>query len=132
MPFKKLFLIRGGLVYDVVLVSAIRQCASVTRVLPPLALGAPPSHPSQSSQCTAPSSLCRTATSCWLFYAWQCIYVNAVLSICPTRSFTDCVPKPLRLRLYSCPANNRFITTIFLESVYLTIYNVFSLLYLPF
>ena len=54
----------------------------------------------------------------YLFYTQWYIYVNATLSICPTLPFSlypqvhsSC---PC---LYSCPAN-RFICTIFLDSIY--------------
>ena len=54
----------------------------------------------------------------YLFHAQPCIYVNATLLAHPTLSFTLCpqVSSPC-LYLYSCPAN-RFICTIFLDSIY--------------
>ena len=93
-----------------------------------LPLGPPshflPSHSSKSSQSTKLSSLCSTAAShklCILHMG--CIYVNATLSVYPILSFPLCVYKSvLYLCLYSCPAN-RFISTIFLDSIYTLIYN---------
>jgi len=80
-----------------------------------------PTHHSRSSQSSrwAPCVIQLLPTS-QLFYTWQCIYLNATLSVHPTLSFPWCVHNvcSLCLSLYSCPAN-RFIGAIFIDSVYM-------------
>ena len=54
----------------------------------------PPSFPSRSSESSKLSPLCYTELpTSRLFHTWQCIYVNAALSICPTLSFPHYVHK---------------------------------------
>ena len=67
----------------------------------------------------APCVIQQVPTS-YLFYTWQCRYVNPNLSIHPTPPSLFPCPHihSLQLRLYSCPAN-RFIYTIFLDSTYM-------------
>ena len=60
----------------------------------------PPSFPSRSSESSKLSPLCYTELpTSRLFHTWQCIYVNAALSICPTLSFPHYVHKSV---LYFC------------------------------
>ena len=85
---------------------------------PPLPSCWLPSRPSQSAEL---SSLgCQQAPSSCPFYTWQCIHVSSALSLGPTLSFLPGVGKSfsLCLHLYFCAANN-FISTIFLDSIYL-------------
>ena len=78
-----------------------------------------PAHPSRPRLSTKPASLCypQQPPASQLVYTWQCEHVNAgfvpaaPLHLCPR----DC---SLPLHLYFCPAN-RFITTIFLDSIYM-------------
>ena len=98
------FVTGGLLLYSAVLVSALQQWESATRVhtsplswhepqvyIRPLRLE-PPSHPSWLSQSTRLSSRCYIATfHCCLFHMWQCICFSASLSIHPTLSFPCCV-----------------------------------------
>ena len=88
-----------------------------------------PSLHSLLSQSTGLSSLGHTASLAgYLFYLWPCICFHAPLSIRPTLSFPQC-PQicSLCLRLHCCPAN-RFISTIFLESIHELIYIFFLFL----
>ena len=87
---------------------------SWTSFLPPT-----PSHPAKLSQSTRLSSLSHAANSHWLSMLhmamdiFQCYCLNS--SFPPT----PCPPThSLYLHLYSCPAN-RFISAIFLHSLYL-------------
>ena len=92
------FLIRGKLLYRVMLVSAIQQCELVLIVyVYPL----PPEPPSPSQ----PSPLGHHRVSGWspclvqqlptkhLLYTGQCMLVSATYSICATLSFPSCVRK---------------------------------------
>ena len=102
----------------------------VLSLLPP----ATPSHPSRLSQNTGLNSLCHTANSHWLSILPVVMYVsdfrnvcfNTTLSTRPTLSFPRCA---LCLYLYYCPTNtNRFIGTIFLDTIFVFIYIIcFSL-----
>ena len=108
-----------------VLAAAVQQCASshiIIHIFRPLALG--PHHPTPPGHHSAPSwapcAVPQSPTSC---FTPGSVYVSTLFSTCPTLSSTHCAVSSLRLWLYSC----RFISTVFLDSVYLTIYNVFSL-----
>ena len=63
----------------------------------------------------SPCAMQQLPTS-YLFYIWQCIYVNATFSLRPS------LPTPLKsvlnVCIYSCPTT-RFISTIFLDSIYM-------------
>ena len=117
--FLNLFLIGGELLYNVVLVSAVQQCESAIsiHISPP---SYPPTHTSRLSQSPWLSFLCYTTTIQlsilqMVIYAFQCYSLNLsrpLLSLlCPQVYF-------LGLHLYSCPAN-RFISTIFLDFIYI-------------
>ena len=66
----------------------------------------------------------------YLLYLWQCIYVNAALSICSTLS-SPAVSKSLFSSSASLllPAN-RLINTISLDSTYMRKYTIFVFLFL--
>ena len=112
------------------LVSAVQRSESLIciNISPyPLPLE-PPSHPSKLSQSWSPCAMQQLPTS-HPFYIWQCIYVNATLSLRPSFPFPPCPQvHSLHLHLYSCPAT-RFIDTIFLKIPYIcvSIWYCFSL-----
>ena len=92
------------------------------------------SHFSRSSQGTELISLCYAATS------HQLSILHLVVYICQCCSVTTSQPPllplcpqvcSLRLRLYSCP-DTRFISTIFLDSIYLHQHTVFVFLFLTY
>ena len=56
----------------------------------------PPSPSSRTSQSFKLGSLCYTGAShSYLFYTWQCIYVNSALPSGPTRPFPPCIHKAI-------------------------------------
>ena len=93
----------------------------------------PPSHPSRSSQSTRLSFLCYTATSHYLCVLHMVMYIfQSTLSIHPPLSFpTVSTVHSLCLCLYSFPAN-RFIGTIFLDSMYMHYYTIFIFLFMTY
>ena len=68
-------------------------------ISPPSCVSLPPSlsHSSRWSQSTELIALCYAAASHQLFYIWQCTYVHATLSLCPS------LPFPLPLPMSSSP-----------------------------
>ena len=121
--FLNLFLIGGWLLYNIVLASAIQQCESAVslHIYPP-SWTYPLSYPVPLGCHRVPRS-----TPCvkqqlpisYLFCLWWCVWFSVTLSIHPTLSFPCCVQSLfLCLHVYSCPAN-RFINTIFLDSIYM-------------
>ena len=80
-----------------------------------------PSHPSRVSQSAGLSSLCYTANSLWLSVLHMVVYIcfSATLSIFSHPLHPPVCPSvcSLCLCLYCFPAN-RFISTIFLDSIY--------------
>ena len=59
------------------------------------------------------------------FRTWLCINVAATLPIRSTLTFSPCVHmSTICVSLYSCPANS-FISTIFLDSIYMCSYILF-------
>ena len=58
-------------------------------ISPSSCISLPPSlsHPSRWSQSTELISWCYAAAYHQLFYIWQCIYINATLSLCPSLLF---------------------------------------------
>ena len=66
----------------------------------------PPSHPSSWSQSTELISLCYTTASHQLFYIWQCIYVHATLSLCPSLPF----PLPVSSSPFSSRSVSLFLS----------------------
>ena len=104
----------------------------------PFLLG-PPSqpplcHPSRSSQSSELSSLSYIAAShSCLFHTWQCIYSVLLSHFIPSSSLSTPCPSvhSLHLQLYSCPTN-RFICTIFLDSIYMSEYLIFVFLFLTY
>ena len=116
--FFNLFLIGGWLLYNVVLVSAIQQCEaakSIHRSPSPT-----PPHPSSLSQST---SLRLSVSSSKLPQAISFTYGSIYVPVLPPQfippySYRLCSQVcSLCLCLYSCPAD-RFISTIFLDSIY--------------
>ena len=108
----------------------------ISTYIPSLWTSLPPTYPlthlghNRALSCIAPCAIQQVPTG-YLFYTWQCIYVNAPLPIHPTLCFPPSPPAPrvhsLLLHFYSCPAS-RFICTIFLDSTYVLIYDIcFSL-----
>ena len=94
----------------------------------------PPSYPSRSSQSIKLISLCYAAA----FH--QPSILHLVVYICQCHSLTlSQLPLPrlcpqvrsLRLGLYSCPAT-RFISTVFLDSIYVRQHTVFVFLFLTY
>ena len=104
-------------------------------IFPPSCVSLPPSlsHPSRWSQSTKLISLCYAAASHQLFYIWQCIYVNAILSLRPSLPFPLPVssgPFSKSVSLFlSCPQvlQNLFFS---LDSIYMCQHMVFVFLYL--
>ena len=120
---KDLCLIEGSLLYNIVLVSATHQHESATgiRTSPPSWTSLPPPTPSQPSrllQSHGLSSLSHTANSHWLCILHMVMYVSVVLSqfVPPSPSPTVTTSLFLCLHPHCCPAN-RFISTIFLDSI---------------
>ena len=82
----------------------------------------PPSFPSRSSESSKLSPLCYTELpTSRLFHTWQCIYSVLLSHFIPSSSLSTPCPSvhSLHLHLYSCPTN-RFICTIFLDSIYMS------------
>ena len=80
----------------------------------------PPIHPSGSSQSGRLSSLCYIATSHWLSISHMVVHIcQCCLLNCPTLSFPTVSISVFStsLHLHSFP-ENRFISTIFLDSTY--------------
>ena len=88
-----------------------------------------PVHPSRSPQRTTVSSLYfQQVPISYLFYIWKYVCFNATFSMCPTLSFPWCVQNLFSMsNVYSCLAN-KFISTIFLDSRYISIY-IYALIY---
>ena len=89
-----------------------------------------PSHTSRLSQSTGLSSLCYTANSHWLSILHMVTHVSVLLSQFVPPSASPAVSEvcSLCLCLYSCPAN-RFISIIFLDSIYMRYYMKFVFLF---
>ena len=70
----------------------------------------------------APSVILQLPTSC-LFYTWQCLCVDATLSICPTLFFPSHVHKSVLNTCISIPAlqigSSVLLNTLFLNRIYL-------------
>ena len=83
----------------------------------------PQFHPFRSPQSTRLGCLCYTASHQLFILPRQCIYVNVTFSIYPTLSFPLLCPPDhslhLHLHFFSV---NRFISTIFLDSIYIYIH----------
>ena len=90
-------------------------------LLEPPSLSAPPSRPSRSSQSPELGSLfCVTASLLAVYLTHGGVYTSSYsFSLCPL-CFPHCVHRSaLHLGLHSCPAN-RFISLIFLDSMYVS------------
>ena len=119
--------IGAHLLYNIVLASATHQHESAIGIhmSPPswtLLLPSPiPSHPSRLSQSTGLSSLCHIENSHSLsilhmvMSMFPCYSLNLSHSLLPPLCPQVC---SLYLRLHCCPAN-RFISTIFLDSIHI-------------
>ena len=92
----------------------------------------PPSHPSRSSESSRLSSLCYIVTSYWLSVSCMVVCMFTYYSLSLSHPLPHCVHNSvLSLYLYSCP-ENRFISTIFLDFIYIYIYiyiYVYALMY---
>ena len=65
-----------------------------------------------------------------VYFTWGNVCSNTTLSTRPTLSFPHCA---LCLHLYYCPTNiNRFIGTIFLDTIYMCPYTTFVFLFLTY
>ena len=107
-------------------------------ISPPSCIFLPPSlsHPSRSSQSIELISLCYAAASHQPSILPLVLYIRQCYSL--TSSQLPLPPLPpcpqvrsLRLRLYSCPAT-RFITSTFLNSIYMCQHTVFVFLFLTY
>ena len=124
-----LFIIEGKLFYDVVLTSAVHQHESAigVHVFPPSLNSLPPPTPSypyglSEPQFAFPESFSKVPL---VIYFIHCV-VHASMLLCP---FISPSPPPLTLlpgsiSLFSCPLHHccpveRFISTIFLDSIYM-------------
>ena len=120
----------------------ISFCCTTTRIshmytyIPTLLTLCPLHHPTALGHHRALSCCSALYSSFPLAIIWQYIYVNVTLSLCPTLSFPT-TPCPqvhsLHFCLYSCP-ENRFISTIFLDSTYMHQYQcmIFVFLFLTY
>ena len=125
------FLIGVWLLYNVVIDSAVQEGESTLCVYIPPPLEPPSHHPTHPlplghhrALSWAPWAI--QLPSSYQLYTWWCIYMSMLLSesIPPSPS---CVHKPiLYICVYPCPAN-RFISTIFLDSIYMHYVLYFSL-----
>ena len=110
-----LFLIGEKLLYNVVLASAVQHESAISThislPLKPSSHPSPPFHLSVSSQSISLSFLCYTEASHQLFYTWQCIYVNATLSIHPLLAFCHSVHKSILYLCLSIPAIHLYSTS---------------------
>ena len=116
--FLNFFLIGVWLLYNVVLVSAIQQCEAAKSIhrSPPRT----PPHPSSLSQSTSLRlSVSSSKLPLAISFTYCSIYVSVLLpQFIPPSSYRLCSQVcSLCLCLYSCPAD-RFISTIFLDSIY--------------
>ena len=123
------------------LVPAMYQYESATDIhmFPPAWITPPaptPFHPSRLSQGWAPtvSSLYHTANSNWLSILQMVMHIFSVLLF----QFFHLFPSPtvsqvcsLCLHLHCCPAN-RFISTIFLDYIYICVSMLFVFLFLDY
>ena len=120
-----LFLTEGWLLYNILLVSALHKYESAIGIhmsppswmyLPPYA----PPHPSRLSQSPGWSSLSHAANSPWLSILRMVMCMFACYSLgSPHLLFPPIVPTSLFcVCLHCCPAD-RFISTIFLDSIYM-------------
>ena len=106
-------------------------------ISPPSCFSLPPSlsHPSRWSQSTKMISMCYAAASHQLFYIWQCIYVNATLSLCPSLPFplpVSSSPFSTSASLFlSCPQVHQN-HLLFLDSMYMCQHTVFVFLFLTY
>ena len=133
-----LFLIGGQLFYDVMLVFAIQQCESAIsiRLFPSSWASVPcptPPHCSRSSQNTGFDSLyLYSKFPLAICFIHGNVSVSVLLSqFVPPSPFPAVFTSFLYLRLCSCPAI-KFISTIFLNSIYLCWSTVFVSLFLTY
>ena len=128
------------MLYNVVLVSAVHQHESTIsthtyiyththiHTSPPFSVSLPPSHPSRPSQSTKLSSLCYATASHWLSILHMVVYMFQCQSL---YLYHDLLPL-LYPQVYSlclcfhCSPAYRFISTIFLNSINVLLYLLFS------
>ena len=131
---KYMFAVSVGrfLLYNVLLVFAVQhESAIIILVSPPSWVCFPSPHP-RSSQSTRLGSLCNTATSHWLSILHTIVYICLCYFLHLPHSLLNALcpwVHSLCLHLYSFPAN-RFINTIFLDSIYMCEYTIFVFLFL--
>ena len=132
-----LFLIGGKLLYNVVLVSSIHQHETAIGIYVSLPSWTPLpsptlSHPSRLSQSTRLSFLNHTANSHWLhiLHMVMCMFQSYSLNLSTLFLLLCAQVCSLCLSLYCCPTN-RFISAVFLDSIYIriNIQYLFSLTY---
>ena len=126
------------MLYNYVFISAICQHESTIGIyMSPLSLTSLPSptppHPSRLSQAPDLSSLCHTVNSIWLsnwhmaMYMIQCYSPNLSQPLLPWLCPQVCSSLPLHYY-----TKNRFISTIFLDSIYMHSYTIFVFLFLTY
>ena len=120
------FLTERKLLYNVVLVSAIWQHESAIiihifpslRNFPPIPHPTPLGHHRESDW--VPCVIWQPPTN-YLFYTWQCIYVNSTFSIHPTLSFPHCVHKAIHYICNSIPSLQIVSSVPFFQILYICI-----------
>ena len=119
--------------HNVVLVSAVQKYESTIYIYTHIPsflnhLPTPPSRLSRWSQSTRLSSLCSTATSHQLFILHEVMYTCQHYSLNLSHPLLCLQVRSLYLQLYSCPGN-RFISTVFLDPIYMHYYVIFVFLH---
>ena len=113
------------------LVSAVQQCESVIIIhISPPSWASLLCHPTPLGHLSVPdwdSCAVQQLPTNYLFYTWQCIYVSATFSICPTLTFCGCVRMPVlywvcqkhfsRLHMYALICNTCFSPSDLLHSM---------------
>ena len=114
----------------VLLNNKLNQLYTFIYLPPPSCASLPHSPPPRGSSQSARLDSCavqQPPASCLVYTRW-CVYVSAALSLPHPVLHLPCPQAhSLRLCLYSCPAN-RFISTVFLDSMYMHWYVIFIFL----
>ena len=113
-------------------VNQLYICIYISSYRLPLLSPSYPPYPTPLGGHEAPSYV---AASHYLFYIWQCIYVNATLSLCPSLSFPlpmSSSPFSTSVSLFlSCPQVHQN-QLFFLDSIYMRQHTVFVFLFLTY